>query len=208
MKKIIVLLFAGSVLIFSGCKSGSGGGDPKEVLVHFFDAIAKKDIEGAKKYVTKDSEGMLDMVKMGMNSVPDSANFMYGKENMEIGDAVVDGDRATVPVKDKKSGEATDFTLKKEDGNWKVAFDKSTLMEMAQKKMHEKGINPGLLDSAGLHNPMEKLKNLSKEDMEKAKLIMDSASKMLQKMKDNGQLEKGQKMLDSVSKMMEKMKNQ
>ena len=66
--------------------------------------------------------------------------MMYKKENIEMGDAVINGDKATVPVKDKKSGETTDFALKKESGDWKVAFDKSTLMEMAQKKMKEHGM--------------------------------------------------------------------
>jgi hypothetical protein len=41
---------------------------------------------------------------------------------------------ATVPVKEKESGESINFTLKKEDGSWKVAFDESTLMGMAQQK--------------------------------------------------------------------------
>lgn len=194
MKKIILLIITAFVVIFSGCKSG--GGDPKTVLNHFFDALAKKNIEEAKKYVTKDSEGMMGMVEMGMKNIPDSAgNMMYNKENMEMGDAVISGDRATVPVKDKKSGEETDFVLKKEDGNWKVAFDKSTLMEMAQKKMKESGMGgmKGMGGMNGMDSGMNEnmdslqnhLKNISKEDMEKAQKMMDSASKMLNEMKKN-----------------------
>lgn len=188
MKKIVLLFITASVVAFAGCKSG--GGDPKTVLNHFFDALANKNIDEAKKYVTKDSEGMMGMVQMGMNNVADSSNeMMYQKENMILGDAVINGDRATVPVKDKTSGEETAFVLKKEDGAWKVAFDKSTLMEMAQKKMKEKGMNgidKTTMDTA-YKGAMKDLKNMSKEDMERAQKMMDSASKMLNKMQKNAQ---------------------
>ena len=182
MKNIFLLIVMICGVIFSGCKSG--GSDPKTVLNHFFDALAAKNIDEAKKYVTKDSEGMLGMVEMGMNKMPDSPKtMMYKKENMDMGDAVINGDRATVPVKDKKSGEVTDFVLKKESGEWKVAFDKSTLMEMAQKKMKEHGLNDqinGSMDS--LH---EKMKNISKEDMEHAQKMMDSAKSLMNEMQKN-----------------------
>ena len=101
MKKIMFAIVAVFAMILSGCKSGSGG-NPKEVLNHFFDAIIRKNIDEAKKYVTKDSEGMMGMVQMGMKSIPDSTSEgMFKKGNMEIGDAKIDGDRATVPVKEK-----------------------------------------------------------------------------------------------------------
>lgn len=182
MKQIISLFFIAFVLILSGCKSG-GGGDPKTVLNHFFDALASKNIDEAKKYVTKDSEGMLGMVQMGMNNMPDSSKtMMYKKENMDMGDAVINGDRATVPIKDKKSGESTDFVLKKENGDWKVAFDKSTLMEMAQKKMKEHNLDKqmnGALDS--LH---DSLKDIPKEEREHAQKLMDSAKHLMDQMNE------------------------
>lgn len=189
MKKIILILITTSVVILSGCKSG--GGDPKTVLDHFFKAISNKNIDEAKKYVTNDSQGMLGMMQMAMGNVPDSAKEMFKKENIEMGDAVINGDRATIPVKDKKSGEETDFVLKKESGDWKVAFDKSTLMEMAQKKMKEHGMNGmGGMDN-GNHENMNMdslqnhLKNLSPEEREHAQKMMDSASKMLNEMQKN-----------------------
>lgn len=117
-----------------------GGGDPKVVLTSFFDALQKKNIEEAKKHATKESVQMLDMMKMGFDqSTNDVKSDEYDKANLEFGEAKIDGDKATVPVKEKKSGESTNFTLKKEDGAWKVAFDKATMMEMAGEKMKEKG---------------------------------------------------------------------
>lgn len=187
MKKIILCAFAASFLLLAGCKSGEGS-DPKIVLTKFFDAISNKNIDEAKKYVTKDSEGMMSMVQMGMQSGGDKSNDMlnYGKENIEFGTATIDGDKATVPVKDKKSGETTDFTLKKENGDWKVAFDKSTLMEMAQKKMKEHGIGKmknGMSDS---------IEGMSKEDMQNIDSIKNDAMEQARKMMDsvNGKSEK------------------
>jgi Domain of unknown function (DUF4878) len=183
MKKIIVSALTVSILIVAGCKSG--GGDPKVVLMNFFEALAKKDFTAVKKYTTKDSESMMSMMQMGMQNMGDKSNEMinYQKENIELGTAVIDGDKATIPVKEKKSGETTDFILKKESGDWKVAFDKSTLMEMAQKKMKEHGMGKmlnGMTDSLGSINnrSMQNIDSVSHEDMEKAKKLMDSVNKM------------------------------
>ena len=190
MKIIIVSALTASILILAGCKSG--GGDPKLVLMNFFDALSKKDFTAVKKYTTKDSEGMMSMMQMGMQNMGDKSNQMinYQKENIEVGAAVVDGDKATIPVKDKKSGETTDFTLKKEGGDWKVAFDKSTLMEMAQKKMKEHGMDgmPNRMnDSLGSINnrSMQNMDSVSHEDMQQAQKMMDSANKMLNDAKNS-----------------------
>ena len=190
MKKIILLVITAFVVTFSGCKTG-GGGDPKTVLHHFFDALADKNKKKKKKYVTKDSEGMLSMIQMGMNNMKDSSNeMMLKKENVTMGEAVISGDRATVAVKDKRSGEETDFVLKKESGDWKVAFDKSTLMEMAQKKMKEHGMNGmermngGNLENMNMDSLQNHLKNMSPGEKERAQKMMDSASKMINEMQE------------------------
>ena len=159
MKKII--LSAATILTFSiiGCKSG-GGGDPKSVLMSFFDALGKKDINAAKKLATKDSESMLQMVQMGMSMAPDSASKTYDKNNMEFGDAVINGDKATVPVKEKKSGETTTYTLKKEGSDWKVAFDKATMMEMGKDKMGK--MNNGMDMNNTMDSASKMLNNMDK----------------------------------------------
>ncbi len=182
MKKIILYACAASFLFLAGCKST--GGDPKVVLTKFFDALSAKNIDEAKKYVTKDSEGMMSMVQMGMQNAGDKSDEMlnYGKENIEFGTATIDGDKATVPVKDKKSGETTDFTLKKESGDWKVAFDKSTLMEMAQKKMKDHGFGKmknGIGDSMeGMsEEDKQRIDSLRNEAMEHAQKMIDSTNK-------------------------------
>lgn len=180
MKKVILLmLIFGTVL--SGCKST--GGDPKTVLNHFFDALAKKDVNEAKKYVTADSEGMMGMVEMGMKNMADSNNnnSMFNTQNISLGEPVISGDRATVAVKDKTSGEETDFVLKKENGDWKVAFDKSTLMEMAQKKMKEHGMD-GMKGMDSMHHENRNTDSSKNEENKNGNSGVDSAKNILQKM--------------------------
>ncbi len=154
MKKIIFVLAA--FLIFTAGCNTAGSSDPKGVLMSFMDALSKKDIEGAKKYATKESEAMLGMIQMTMSMVPDSSKEkLYDKDNMEYGEAVITNDKAVVPVKDKKSGQTTNYTLKKEDGKWKVAFDKATMTDMGKDKMKENGMDK---------MNMDKLNNMMKSD--------------------------------------------
>ncbi len=186
MKKIIVIIIAAFVVILPGCKSGSGA-NPKEVLNHFFEALAKKDVNEAKKYATKDSEGMLSMMQMGMQNINnDHADKMMEMiNNMQMGEAKITGDNATVPVTDKKSGETTDFLLKKENGDWKVAFDMGTLMDMATKKMKEHGMdgigNMNGKDSAQMNGSMDSANSQLKEKMQRAQKLMDSLKNAQQK---------------------------
>ena len=174
MKKLLT----GSILIMSifmaGCNAG-GGGNTKTVLVSFFDALAKKDISGARKLATKESKEMLDMMEMGAKMGGDKKeDDKYNKEKMDFGEAKIEGDKATVAVKDKNSGETTNFTLKKESGDWKVAFDKASMMNMGMDKMKEKGIN-----ADSLTNSLDKMKDgvdsLSKKMKESMENAVDSA---------------------------------
>jgi|SRR6185437_2826225 len=145
MKKIFILTVATFLIIFSGCQS-AGSGNPKDVLHDFFTALSKKDFDGAKKYATKDSDGMISMMEMGMQNMQQMSSSHSDKmlemiNNIKMGDPVINGDNATITVTDNKSNESTDFLLKKEDGNWKVAFDMTTLSGMASKKMKEHGMD-------------------------------------------------------------------
>lgn len=188
MKKIILAALVISTAFFFSCKN-SGGGDPKAVLVEFFDALSKKDLAAARKLATTDSKSMLDLMEMGMKSTGDKGFEKYDKSKMEFGAVKIDGDKATVTVKETTSGESVNYPLKKEDGSWKVAFDKSSLMTIGMDKMNEKGVNPmEAMDS--LNNGMQKgMDELNKVDMDSLKRSMDE----------------GMKSLDSLQKEMKKV---
>ena len=185
MKKLFVAVFAFSAVYMSSCNSG--GGDPKAVLVSFFDAMAKKDIAAARKLATADSKGMFDLMEMGMkmaeNTADDKTKEQFDKSKMEFGEAKIDGDRATVNVKETKNGESINFVLKKEGGSWKVAMDMATMMSMGAEKMKEEGMSDDEMNK--LKDDMEKLKNISPDSMQKL-------------------MNKGMQALDSLNRMPEK----
>jgi Domain of unknown function (DUF4878) len=190
MKKMLLAVAVTTSLLFVSCNSG--GGDPKTVLMSFFEALSKKDFTAAKKLATKESEGMFSMIEMGMQMNKDNKDMdKYDKTKMEFGETKIEGDKATVTVKDKNSGETTNFILKKESGNWKVAFDKASLMQMGTDKIKEKGMNTNdMIDSA--QNGLEKLKEMNpdslankmKEGMEKLKELQEKNPEMMKKMEE------------------------
>jgi hypothetical protein len=146
MKKFLICLLSISLLIFSGCQS-SDKGDPQKVLHNFLMALSQRDFSKAKTYATQDSDGMISMMEMSMQKMGNNIDeghagkMMELVKNMKMSPAKIEGDKATVEVTDSKSNESTDFMLKKEKGDWKVAFDMSTLMNMASKKMKEHGMD-------------------------------------------------------------------
>ena len=69
------------------------------------------------------------------------------------------------------------FTLKKESGAWKVAFDKASMMQMGMDKMKEK--DPGALDSLNSH-----LNEIKKLNVDSLKDLMNNGMKSLDSLKD------------------------
>ena len=203
MKKVMnsILAVAVIALAIAGCKGKDGVADnPKAVLIAFFERMSKKDLEGAAKLTTKDSKGTMDMMKKAM----DMAEKMKGTQkedddpaedfkNMEVGDAKIDGDNATVAVTNKKKNETVDFPLKKEGGSWKVDFSMGTLMKMGMDKAKQDGKEIDQEDIDKMKNfNMDSLQNqinsaldtvkkaLSPENMDKMKDAMKELEKMSQ----------------------------
>lgn len=178
MRKMILAVLVISTSLMFSCKTNSG--DPKMVLSSFMEALAKKDMEAARKLATTDSKTMLDMMEMGMKNEKSTDSKKYDMANMEFGEPKIDGDRATVPVKEKTSGETINYALKKENGAWKVAFDKASLMGTVTDKLSEKGMDmKGAMDS--LSKGMEKIKDI---DMDSLKESMDQGMKSLDSLKN------------------------
>ncbi|MFN0081595.1 MAG: hypothetical protein ACKVOM_03680 [Ferruginibacter sp.] len=172
MKKLLLAAVVVCLAVFVSCKHDNTG-NPNEVLSAFFDAMAKQDTVKIKVLSTKESEQMLSMMKMGM-SMADSKKDLekYDKTKMEFGTAIIDGDNAKVPVKDKASSETVNFLMKKEDGKWKVAFDKSSLIEMGMEKMKDSKMN--MNDT--LNKAMDEMKNVNVDSlMKEVKKEMDTS---------------------------------
>src|SRR5690606_8708595 len=88
-------------LLLTACGSVTSN-DPNAVLQEFFEHLAKKDIDGASKYVTSDSKPTMQMMKKGLDmaekmkdSLP-SNDPMKDFEDVVIEPARIMGDSAFV----------------------------------------------------------------------------------------------------------------
>src|SRR4051812_24191760 len=117
MKKIIAAILMISPVLFFSCKSG--GEDPKTVLSKFFVALSKKDIAAARKLSTTESKDMLDKMELSTKGEKQHGDDnKFDPKTMEMGDVKINGDRATIAVKETSSGETINYVLRKQEGNW------------------------------------------------------------------------------------------
>lgn len=182
MKKTTAVLLSalGVMAILVSCKGKDmASADPKTVLTQFMERLAKKDIAGASKLATKESQATMNMVKMGMGMAEKMKG--YDKEskeigpmaifnNVEIGDAKIDGETALVPFKHKTKGTSFDFPLKKEDGAWRVDFNIAALRTL--------GMRQGAAGLGGDDFIKDSL-DFNTEDMQKGLKEVDSLMKSI-----------------------------
>jgi hypothetical protein len=112
LKFAAIALFAVAVLWACG-----GGSAAKSAGESFLMAMAKGDIEGAKKFATKDAQSSLDMMA-------GTAEEKKAKpDKIELGEIKENGDKATLAY--KENGVDKTLDLVKEDGQWKAAWSKT-----------------------------------------------------------------------------------
>lgn len=122
MKKLIIPVFVAFLLFSCG---GGGDAGPAGVAENFSKAMYDQDIEEAKKYASKESAQMLDMIGGMMAMMPDSAKAEQPPFFFKVNRDSVAGDMAWVwpETEDGEVGEPME--LKKEDGEWKIVFSKN-----------------------------------------------------------------------------------
>ncbi|MBK7882652.1 MAG: DUF4878 domain-containing protein [Chitinophagaceae bacterium] len=150
--------------------------------MNFFDAIQKKDIDAAKDLATADSKSMLNIIDMALKVKSDFKLDEFDQSNMEFSEAKINGDNATVSVKEKTSGEATNLSLKKENGEWKVAFDLSSLMEMGVEQMKNSGT--GITDSISNSFDQLNIDSIEKEMEKGMKKLEENKEKIEEAVKE------------------------
>jgi hypothetical protein len=126
-----------AVLVLWACGGASG---PKAVGESFLNAMAKGDIETAKKHATKEAQSSLDM--MAATAEAKKAN----PDKIEIGEIKEDGDKATLSY--KENGTDKTLNLVKEDGAWKAAWTKGGGEQPAIEPAVEPAVEPAEGDSA------------------------------------------------------------
>lgn len=120
VKKIAMVACVGLMMGLVGC--GADTSSPDSVAQEVVSCVKSTDIEGALKYATGDFKSSMSMLQAMMKDgdpkdiaklKKDLANSKY-----EVGKAVVNGDKATVPV--KIDGKDMPIKLVKEGNAWKV----------------------------------------------------------------------------------------
>lgn len=123
-KKITAILCVIAVLSFlAACGSAN---DPETVAKAFMNAIKDGDFEKAAGYATKESSKTLLMLSAFGEEEMGEQTGELEELDFKITGSKIDGDNATVTI--ESEGQASTLILAKEDGNWKVAFDKEGMM--------------------------------------------------------------------------------
>ncbi|HEX5554597.1 MAG TPA: hypothetical protein VFX43_15240 [Chitinophagaceae bacterium] len=157
MKRPYLLLVPAILLVLAlpGCKHRP---DPKEVSLKFLTAIQKANYTEAKKYATDDSKAMLDALSSFQKMLPESSQEKIKNEKFNIRDVTVRDSFAVVTYASDMDTTGKLLRLKKEHGNWKVAFTKETILPELNKPLNESDstlMTPDSLllrkDSARLH---------------------------------------------------------
>ncbi len=112
-------------ILCSACTLFQSVPSPTETFKEYIKAIENKDLAGIKRTTSKKSIEMMEkMVEPGK-----TLEEMIQKEepvgvwkNAEFRNEKINGDRATVEIKNQPNGTWMEFPLVKEEGRWKVAF--------------------------------------------------------------------------------------
>jgi hypothetical protein len=135
----IIVAFA-ALFIFS-CGGAQRTASPSETLKTFLEASRKKDVQTVKTTLSKTT---LEMAEKSAREHNTTVDALLKKDDVQISDEIpeirnekIEGDTATVEIKDAANGYET-LPFVKEDGNWKIAFDK--YQELMQKKLLQQEI--------------------------------------------------------------------
>lgn len=140
-KSFILALCA---VALAACNAASSG-SPTETMKKFVEASQKKDATAMKQTLSKGTLELLEKSAKQQGTTIDEVlkkdNKAQSAETPEIRNEKIDGDTATVEVKNSVNGNFDTLPFVKEDGQWKLALDK--FMQDVMKKMTEEMKNAG-----------------------------------------------------------------
>jgi hypothetical protein len=199
MKQKLFLSLIACLIFAISCKQKSSG-NPNEVMTAFFEAMGKKDWATAKTLATPESQAMFTLMEMAGKEAK-AEDMKFDKTKVEFGTAIIDGDNAKVPIKQKDSNEIVNFPMKRINGDWKVAFDKSSMMSIAAEKMKGKTINITDTVRNGLENiNLDSMKNELNNAMKEANINGDSMAAEINKAMKDIKPEDIKKAMESMKK--------
>ncbi len=153
---IIIVLVA---LLFTNCGGAANApqtASPTDVLKTYIEASDRKDLAAVKQTFSRGTLKMyedaaqkrkisVDEVIKDQFELPSSADL---KSKVQPGAETIEGDTATVEAQDTKTGTFDKIMFVKEDGAWKIAFDKymEDIMNKMREEMKRPAPNPSQFD--------------------------------------------------------------
>ena len=115
------------VMVVSACSLFRSS--PTATFKKFFEASKKKDVPGIRKTLSKGSLEMFDKFAKQQNKTMDEMLKDVDKDSKtetmpETRNEKIDGETATLEIKNEKTGKWDSLPFVKEEGEWKIAFDK------------------------------------------------------------------------------------
>ena len=162
MKKIILIIVV--TIVLNACKSKDAVETPTQVFSSFAEALSKKDVTKARELCTADSKAVLDFMEKKSKDMKVMPMDKFDTSKVSFGEVKINGDEASIPIKDKQSGVTVEFPLKKEDGVWKIAFDMKSLYDMSMETLKDEKLN---IPQEKLDEIMKKFKNVNLDSLEK-----------------------------------------
>ena len=101
-------------------------GTPTNTFMAFYEASKKNDVEGVKRTLSKDSlEFLTEAAKQEKKSLEEALTESLKKADVptttpEVRNEKIDGDKATLEIKDDKSGRWETFNFARENNEWKI----------------------------------------------------------------------------------------
>lgn len=153
MKKLFFLTtLLSAALIFSACGAATvSTASPTEVFKRQSEAQKKKDAASMKQNLSKNTLKIIEdgaktqnktVDQMLTEDTPMTAN---APDTFETRNEKIEGDNASIEVKDPRSEQWATIPFVKEDGQWKIALDKF-MQDLMKKAMEEQkqsnGNNP------------------------------------------------------------------
>lgn len=106
------------------------GSSPSSTFTAFYKASKNKDIDAAKKMFSKRTLELFEVQAKAQNRTVEDM-LKEGLERKPMPDKMpetrnekINGENATLEIKDDESGRWDTLTFVKEDGQWKIALDK------------------------------------------------------------------------------------
>ena len=105
------------------------GSTPTATFKAFYEASKKKDVAGMKKTLSKGTLDMFDKLAKEQNKTTDDMLKDVDKDDKsekmpETRNEKINGDTATIEVKNEKTNKWDPLPFVKENGEWKIALDK------------------------------------------------------------------------------------